>query len=102
MAAVLIATGFSQGRIMRWAQARRTLRVSDGGLYVPGRPFKARAIRGAWTDVKSIDVTERWAVVTTPSGRVRKLDLSDLEDAAAVRAALEQAQLRLAAPNTVE
>lgn len=101
-AAVLIVTGFSHGGIMRWAQARRTLRVSDEGLYVPGRPFKARAIHAAWPDVRSIDIDQRWAVVTTHSRQVRKLDLSDLDNAAAVRHALQEAQLRLAAANTAE
>jgi hypothetical protein len=76
--------------------------VSDEGLYVPGRPFRARAIRAAWPDVKSIDLDQRWAVVTTRSRRVRKLDLSDLDNAAAVRHALEEAQLRLAPANTAE
>jgi len=93
-AAVLIVTGSFHGRILRAAQRRRSLRVSDAGLYVPGRPFKARKIDATWADVASIEIGERWAVIDTRAGRVRKLDLSDLDHAADVRHALEEAKRR--------
>jgi hypothetical protein len=64
---------------------------------VAGRPFKVRKLDVRWSDLRSIDVGERWAVITARSGRVRKLDLPDLEDAAQVRDALRLAQQRLAA-----
>jgi hypothetical protein len=100
-AAVLIVTGFSNGRLMRWAQARRTLRVSDEGIYVPGRPFKVRKIHAKWPDVGSIEIGERWAVIKTRTGRVRKLDLSDLESADRVRDALVEARIRLSEVDAV-
>src|SRR5262249_32915769 len=73
------------------------LRVSDDAIFVPGRPFKARAIRAVWKQLASIDIGERWAVITTRAGRARKLDLQDLENADGIRAALVEAQRRLAA-----
>lgn len=98
-AAVLVVTGLLNGRIMRMATRRRSLRVSDEGLYVPGRRFKARKIDAKWADVASIDIGERWAVVKTRTGRTRRLDLLDLLAPAAVRDALDEAQKRL---NTAE
>lgn len=96
-AAVLIVTGLLHGRILRAAQRRRTLRVSDEGIYVPGRRFKAKKIDARWADVASIEIGERWAVVKTRSGRQRRLDLPDLDTEAAVRGALAAARERLAA-----
>ena len=93
-AAVLIVTGFSYGRITRLAQSRRTLRVTDTELYLPGRPFKARAIRASWAQLASIEIGERWAVITTRAGRTRRLDLSDIEAADRVRHALTEAERR--------
>jgi hypothetical protein len=94
MAGALIVTGFSNGPIMRRARARRTLRVTDTELYVPGRPFKARAIRASWAQLASIEIGERRAVIATRAGRTRTLNLSDLEDADRIRAALTEAERR--------
>lgn len=94
MAAVLIVTGFLNRRIIRRAQARRTLRVTDTELYVPGRPFKARAIRASWAQLASIQISDRRALIATRAGRTRTLDLSDLEDADRIREALTEAERR--------
>jgi hypothetical protein len=94
-AATLTVLGLMHGRIQHFAQARRSIRVTDGALFVPGRPFKARRIHATWGELASIEVGERWAVITTRAGRVRKLDLSDLEGEAHVRAALLAARTRL-------
>jgi hypothetical protein len=104
-AVVLIVAGLLHGRITGFAQTRRTLRVDEHGLYVPGRRFKARKIHARWADVASIDIGERWAVITTRGGRSRKLDLQDLEAADRVRDALTEANRRRTsterpAPNT--
>jgi hypothetical protein len=96
MAAVLVVTGLLHGRILRAAERRRSLRVTDEGIYVPGRRFKVRKLQAKWEDVASIEIGERWAVITTRAGRVRKLDLPDLDHADEVRRALAQAQLRIA------
>jgi hypothetical protein len=105
-ALVLVVTGLLHGRIMRAAQRRRSLRVSDERLYLPGRPFKAAKIDASWTELASIDIGERWAMVTTRTGRVRKVDLTDLDAEAEARAALGEAQRRFlqaqAPPNTAE
>lgn len=70
------------------------MRVDDEGLHIGGRPF-SRAFRASWTDVASIDVGERRARITTRDGRTRSLNLADLHYADQVRAALEEARLRL-------
>jgi hypothetical protein len=95
VAAVLVVTGAFHGRILRAARRRRSLRVSNEGLYVPGRRFKVRKLQAKWADVASIEIGERWAVIRTRAGRARKLDLADLDHADEVRRLLEQAQLRL-------
>ena len=102
-AILTFAMGLSHGRMHRHIRDRRMLRVTDAGITIPGRPFKARKIEAAWHDLRSIEVGERWAAVTTRTGRQRKIDLFDLETEAPVRAALLAARDRLAAlPNTAE
>jgi hypothetical protein len=61
---------------------------------VPGRRFKRRKLHASWADIASIDIGERWAVITTRTGRRRKLDLADLEHSDQVRHALEEARQR--------
>jgi hypothetical protein len=95
-AAVLLATGMAHGRILRFAEGRRALRVDDDGLAIGGRPFRGRKLRARWADLASIEIEQRWAVIRTRSGRERKLDLQDLEGADHVRHALAVAQERLA------
>jgi len=94
-AVVMLVLGLFHGRITAAVERRRSLRVSGTDLFVGGRPFKARKIRATWAELASIEVGERWAVITTRGGRVRKLDLSDLEGAEQVRHALAEAQRRL-------
>jgi hypothetical protein len=50
-----------------------------------------------WGEIASIDIADRWATVRTRTGRQRRLDLSDLDDAAAVRRVLEVARVRVEA-----
>jgi hypothetical protein len=89
------ALGLFHGRLASKRARRRVLRITEDGLFVAGRPFKARRLDAAWDELSSIDVGARWAVVTTRAGRTRKLDLDDLEDAARVRGALTEARQRL-------
>lgn len=91
LAAVLVVTGLLHGRLMRAAERRRALRVDDEGLYMPGRKFQ-RKIEAKWADLASIELGERWAVVTTRMGRSRTLDLVDLDRGEEVRHALEAAR----------
>jgi hypothetical protein len=94
-AIMTFALGLSHGRIAARAARRRILRVGDDGLFVGGRPFKVRHLDVRWPELRSIDVGERWAVITARSGRVRRLDLPDLEGETHVRAALATARQRL-------
>ena len=93
LAIALLAIGLLHGRIKKRAEKRRTLRIEDEGLYVGGKPF--RSLRVKWNEIAAIDVGERWGTVTLKDGRVRKLDLPDLEGSQHVRAALAAAQQRL-------
>jgi hypothetical protein len=92
-----LGMGLFHGRIKRFSEGRRVLRVEDEGIHIGGRPF-LKAFRAAWADVASIEVGERRAWILTRDGRKRSLNLADLHDADEVRAALEEARLRLAAP----
>ena len=98
LAAVLLTIGLLHGRIVSRAGKRLTLRVGEDDLYVGGRPL--RSIRVKWADLASIDVGARYATIKTRDGRQRKLDLADLEGADHVRAALEEARRRIAAPSS--
>jgi hypothetical protein len=93
-AIVLLVLGLFHDRIGR-AQRRRSLRVGDEELYIGGRPFMA--FRARWDDIASIDIADRWATVRTRTGRQRRLDLADLDDADAVRRVLEVARARVEA-----
>jgi hypothetical protein len=98
-AVLTFALGLSHGRIAAFRDRRLVLRVTGDGISISARPFKARRLRATWAELKSIELGERWATVTTGAGRVRRLDLPDLEDEGAVRAALLDARQRLAAVN---
>jgi hypothetical protein len=98
-AIVTFALGFSHGRIHGFAGRRRVLRVDEDGIAISGRPFKVRRLEAAWRDLRSIEIGERWALISTRSGRKRKLDLADLDTEVPARAALIEARRRfLAAP----
>jgi hypothetical protein len=89
----LLSIGLLHGRILRRSEKRRSLRVDEEGLYVGGKPF--RSLHAKWGEIAAIDVAERWGTITLKNGRVRKLDLPDLEGSHHVRAALAAAQQRL-------
>jgi hypothetical protein len=94
-AAATFALGLSHGRIRARAGSRRVLRVDAGGIAISGRLFKARRLQAVWRDLQSIEIGQRWAVVTTRAGQQRRLDLTDLETEGAVRCALAEARNRL-------
>jgi len=50
-----------------------------------------------WKEIAAVNVTDASAEIRTRAGRVRRLDLLDLETAAEVRIALQEAQHRLEA-----
>jgi hypothetical protein len=92
-ALVTLALGLFHGRLAARRAHRRSLRVDDAGIYVGGRPFGA--FHAGWPELATISVTGDVAELRTRAGRVRRLDLADLEGAAAVRAALGLAQAHL-------
>lgn len=94
-ALLTLGMGLSHGRITAFRHRRRSLRISTEGLYVSGRPFST--FTAPWRDIAAIVIAERSAEIRTRTGRVRRLDLADLENAGDVRKALGEAQARLAA-----
>ena len=93
-AAVTFAMGLLHGRVHSFTGRRRTLHVTEDGIDIPRRPFKARRLQATWAELQSIEVGPRWAVVTTRAGRVRRVDLHDVEHEEAARAALHEAERR--------
>jgi len=69
------------------------MRLTDEGIRIPGKPFRSFSAR--WAEISSVEVSSAAAQVRTHAGRVRRLDLLDLENAADVRVALEEAQRRV-------
>jgi hypothetical protein len=59
---------------------------------VAGKPFMA--FRATWKDIAGVTVGDASAEIRTRVGRIRRVDLLDLENAAEVRAALYEAQRR--------
>jgi hypothetical protein len=92
----MLVLGLFHGRIFSARDRRRVLRADEAGLYIGGKPF--RSWRAGWNEIAGVDIGERWAIVRTSSGRERRLDLSDLEEAPAVRRALEIARDRIGPP----
>jgi hypothetical protein len=96
-AMVTLAFGLFHGRVAAAVARRRSLRVSDDGIYLGGPPFKR--FRARWNEITHIAIDENAGTIRTRAGRTRGLDLKDLENAAAVRAALEEAARRLETAN---
>lgn len=92
-ALVTLALGLFHGRMTAFRERRRSMRLSDDGIYVGGKPFMGLSAR--WKDITALNIAERFAEIRTRAGRVRRLDLLDLENAAEVRAALQEGQRRV-------
>jgi hypothetical protein len=91
---VTLGLGLFHGRMSVYKARRQSLRITDSGIYIGGRPF--RALTATWKEIAAITVTPTTAEIRTRTGRIRRLNLSDLEHAADVRLALEEAQRRVA------
>jgi len=92
-AALTLALGLFHGRIESWAEDKRALKVSDEGLSIGRRPFGI--FRAKWGELQAIEIGDRYALIRTRTGRVRRIDLHDSENADTIRAALAEAQARL-------
>ena len=82
-------------RLAGYGERRRSLRLSDDGVYVGGRPFNN--FRAPWEQIAAIAVDQRRAEIRTRAGGVRRIDLADMENAPAVRDALLKGQQHLEA-----
>jgi hypothetical protein len=93
-AIVTLGLGLLHGRVTAARERRRVLRLTDEELVVASRPFRKFTAR--WDEIARIQMNEREALIQTHQGRQRRLDLTDLENAPDIRAALERARARLA------
>jgi hypothetical protein len=93
LAFAMFAIGFSHGRIAAWGSRKRELRVTDDGVSVPGRFFSRTTLR--WDDIAEIAIGPDRARVIPINGRDQVIDIGDALDREGVRAALEDARIRL-------
>lgn len=94
LATAMVVLGLIHGRIVGFAQGRRSLRIDDDGLRVSPRPF--RHFTATWAELAAINLTPREARLVRRDGTTCVVELHDLRNAADVRAALEGARMRLA------
>ena len=94
-ALLTLALGLMHGRMTAFRQRRRSMRLTDEGICIPGKPFMS--FRARWKEVTAVNISDTSAEIRTRPGRVRRLNLRDLENAAEVRAALQEARRRVAA-----
>jgi hypothetical protein len=89
----MLAVGLLHPQLAAFGDRRRELRVSDDGISVPRGKFGRLTL--AWSDVASIDVDERRAMITSTDGRSARIDMADVTQQQSVRAALQRAQTLL-------
>ena len=94
-ALITLALGFAHGPMTAFRHRRRAMRLSNDGITIPGKPFMS--FRAHWEEIAAVHVTNASAEIRTRTGRVRRLNLLDLENAAEVRVALQEAQRRVEA-----
>jgi hypothetical protein len=94
MILTLLVLALFHDRITAFAEQRRALKISEGGLSVGGRPFR-RSLEVAWSELRSIEIADRFATIETASGRTKRIDLADLDNPGPVVAALTRARERL-------
>ena len=92
-AVATLGIGVFHERLAVRRERRQSLRLTHDHLYV-GRNrfshFKAR-----WGDIAEIAMTDHHATIRTHTGKKRRLNLTDLENAPDVRVALQEGQRRL-------
>jgi hypothetical protein len=90
LAVTMLTVGVFHGRIAAWGDRKRQLRVTPEGISLPHRAFTRLDL--AWADVASIELDDRWAVVTAGDGRSKRIDLNDALQPNAIRDALMTAR----------
>ena len=92
-AAFTLLLGLLHGRIERFSEDRRALRLNDEGIHIGGKFFTSFNAR--WGEIEAVEIGDRRATIRAAGGRERVIDLSDCENPGAIRAALEEAALFL-------
>ncbi len=95
LAIVMLALGLSHGRLAARRGRRRVLRLDEKEMFVGGGLF--RRFHARWDQIAAIEIGDRWATVRTRSGRERRIDLEDMENADEIRRLLDTARGRLIA-----
>jgi hypothetical protein len=94
VAATTLGFGIFHGKLRARMLNRRSLKVADGGLIVPGR-FSA-GLTASWPQLDRIEIGPDAAAIVTSRGRTHRLAFARVLHADALRAALEGAQAKLA------
>ncbi|HEX5215973.1 MAG TPA: hypothetical protein VFV98_10950 [Vicinamibacterales bacterium] len=89
-----IGLGLGHGWLAARQQRRRMLRVSDAGLSI-GRGKFVPAFKASWNELRAVEIGPQTARVVKKDGSAKKINLADLKNADAVRAALEAARNRV-------
>jgi hypothetical protein len=97
-AVATLAIGLLHGRLAARNEQRRSMRLTGDHLVIGGRNKFVRRFSARWDEIAEIRIGDREAAIRTHTGKTRRLNLADLENAPAVRAALTRAQERLTAP----
>jgi hypothetical protein len=90
LALVMLTLGVMHGRLLAFGARRRELRIDANGISVATKPFNRMSL--TWPEVASIEIGDRWAVISAINGRSRRIDLNDVMRPQAVREVLLRAQ----------
>lgn len=90
LAVVMFAIGLLHGRLAAWGDRRRELRVGPDGITWPVKPFFRQTL--TWPEVASIEIDDRWAVITPVTGLSKRIDLRDVLQPKSIRDALMSAR----------
>jgi len=93
LAVTMLVFGLMHARMLARAIARRSMRVTDRGIVVPGRFFTR--FTADYADLARIDVGEHEAAVVRRDGRTKRINLDGVLYSHAVRDALLTARAHL-------
>ncbi|MFN8573108.1 MAG: hypothetical protein U0132_13745 [Gemmatimonadaceae bacterium] len=93
LAVTVFVMGLLHGRVSAWATKRRALRVTEDGISI-ARRLRPR-LDASWEAIDRIDLAATEARIVTRTRGERRIDLTDLKNAAAVVEVLTIARERL-------
>jgi len=96
LALTTLGFGIFHDRLRARMMKRRSLKISDDGVVVPGRFRFFGGFRASWGELDRIDVTPAAAAIVTRRGRTKRIEFATLLHGDEVRNALTVAQARLA------